>query len=171
MNHSNQNITFKGSPVKIMGEGLKEGQMLPHFVLTGNDLGDLDSKTLVGKIIVLSVVPSLDTQICSLQTKRFNAEAEKFSKDVLVLTVSLDLPFAQVRWCGIENCQRIKTMSDYKYRSFGEATGTYIQDVGLLARAVFIVDKSSKVVYVEYVPEITKEPNYEAALSKLKSLA
>ena len=165
-----RNITFKGKPLGLSGREIRATDNLPEFKLTANDLTDLSGDSYKSKILVISVVPSLDTPVCSIQTKRFNQEAAAFSEDVVILTVSMDLPFAQKRWCGAESATRVVTASDYKYRSFGEAFGVLIPDLGLLARAVFVADRHGKIVYAEYVPEIAQEPNYDAALHAIKQV-
>ena len=170
MSKTNQHVTFQGAPLPVIGRVLKEGDIMPSFKLTANDLSDYSSDNLRGKAAIISVVPSLDTSVCSIQTKRFNSEASKLSRDVVVLTVSMDLPFAQARWCSAEDAHNVVTASDYKYRSFGESFGVYIQNLALLSRAVFVIDKNYTVRYLEYVDEITNEPDYEAALKVLKSL-
>jgi thiol peroxidase len=169
MAKSNANITFKGNRIKVLGDSITEGQPLPEFVLTGTDMADLTNEAFTGKVLVISVVPSLDTPVCAIQTKRFNKEASRLGDQVKILTVSLDLPFAQKRWCGAEDATAVITASDYKYRNFGNAFGVYLEDLGLLARAVFVVDKTGKVTHVEYVDEVASEPNYDAALSKVES--
>ena len=145
------------------------GSEAPHFTLTANDLSDLRCETYHGKILVLSVVPSLDTPVCATQTRTFNQRATQLGSDVTVLTVSMDLPFAQKRFCGAEGIERVVTASDYKHRAFGEAFGVLIKELGLLARAVFVLDRHGKVVHAEYVPEVTREPNYEAALAAVRA--
>ena len=117
--------------------------------------------------MLIASVPSLDTPVCAIETKRFSEEISKLGPDVACLVVSLDLPFAQKRWCGAEAVENIVTGSDYKYRSFGEDFGVYIQDMGLLARAIFLADKEGKIQHVEYIPDISEEPNYQAVLSKI----
>lgn len=159
--------TFKGSPLTLTGRELHVGDTLPKFKLTGGDMNDVTERDFAGSTLVISVVPSLDTPVCALQTKRFNQEATRLP-GVKILTVSMDLPFAQKRWCGAEGIENLTTASDYKYRRFGEDFGTYIQEWGLLARAVFIADKNGAIQYVQYVPEITDEPLYEDALKKLR---
>lgn len=165
-----QNVTFKGNKLTLLGKQLREGDSLPKFKLTGTEMNDVDESAFKNKVLIISVVPSLDTPVCSTQTKRFNQEATKLSDQVAVLTVSMDLPFAQKRWCAAEGASRVVTASDYKYRSFGENFGVYLQEWGLLARAVFVVDKSGKVAYVQYVPEVSSEPDYEPVLEKVKAL-
>ena len=164
MNKSNQNIKFKGNKMNIRGQDIKEGQKLPEFKLITNDLTEVTNKDYAGKTLVISVIPSVDTSTCHIQTKRFNQEATKLGSNVVILTVSRDLPFAQKRWCGVEGVDRVITLSDYKYRSFGETFGVEAVDMALLARAVFVVDKNSVVKHVEYVEDLSAEPDYQAAL-------
>lgn len=168
MNKSNKNITFKGNQLTILGNEIKEGQSAPDFRLVGKDMADVTLDNFKGKVLILSVVPSLDTPTCSIQTKRFDQEATSLSKDTVILTVSMDLPFAQARWCGAQEVENVVTASDYKYRSFGETYGTLIKEMGLLTRAVFVVGKDGKIKHVDYVPSISDEPDYTAALQKAK---
>lgn len=131
-------------------------------------MADLSSSKFAGKTLVVLSVPSLDTPVCAIETKRFNDEASKLGDKVAVLAVSMDLPFAQKRWCGAEGVNNVVTGSDYKHRAFGEAFGAQIQEWGLLTRAVFVADSKGTVVYSEYVPEIPNEPNYTAVLDAVK---
>lgn len=170
VNKNNNVITFQGKPLSIEGQALKEGSSMPSFVLTGQDMADLASASFAGKPLVLSVVPSLDTPVCSIQTKRFNQEAATLGNRVSILTVSMDLPFAQKRWCGAEGASNVRTASAYKYRDFGTAFGCFIKEWGLLCRAIFVIDAAGKVTYCEYVPEISAEPNYDAALKALSAV-
>jgi len=169
MGTSNQTITFKGDGVTVVGKCIAVGEQAPDFTLTGNDLSDVTLSNFEGKVLVISSVPSLDTPVCQAQTKRFNEEVTKLNDSVVVLTVSVDLPFAQKRFCGAEGIENVQTASDYKHRTFGENYGTYIQELGLLARAVFVVGKDGTVAYVDYVSEITEEPDYEAAIEQVKA--
>jgi thiol peroxidase len=162
-------VTFKGQPLTLVGPQVKVGDAAPHFKLVGNDLSDIDCEKLHGKVRVLSVAPSLDTPVCAAQTRHFNKEAVDLSEDVTILSISMDLPFALARFCGAEGIERVVTGSDYKYREFGEAYGVHIRELGLLARAVFVVGKDNKIAHVEYVSEVTHEPNYEAALKAVNS--
>jgi thiol peroxidase len=171
MNKNNQNITFKGNKITVAGNALKEGQAAPGFKLTAGDMSDLTFDNFKDKVVILSVVPSLDTPVCSVQTKKFNDEAARLPEHVMVLTVSRDLPFAQNRWCGANSAERVKTASDFKYRTFGAAYGAELPDLGLLARAIFVVDRKGTIQHVEYVGEVTSEPDYQAALDKAKSLS
>lgn len=170
MNKSNQSITFKGAKLRVSGRGLQEGDMMPAFRLVGVDMAEIDQSRYKGKVLILCPVPSVDTPVCSIEGKRFNDEAIKFPADIAVLMVSLDLPFAQKRWCGAEDVTKIDLASDYKFRSFGEGFGVFSPDMGLLVRAVFVADRQGKVQHVEYVSEIAQEPDYSAAISKAKSL-
>jgi thioredoxin-dependent peroxiredoxin len=164
-------ITFKGNGMTLVGENPPAvGKPAPAFKVTGNDLSDVELIKYRGKVVILSVVPSLDTGVCDTMTRRFNQEATQLSDDVVVLTVSMDLPFAQKRWCGAAGVTRVTTLSDYKHRSFGPAYGLLIKELGLLTRAVFVIDQQGVVRYEEIVKEVTKEPDYNAALQVAKSL-
>ncbi len=163
-------ITFKGGPMTLLGPEVKAGAKAPDFkaVDNGMQLATLDS--FRGKIKIISSVPSLDTPVCDMETRRFNEEAGKLPDNVVVLTVSMDLPFAQKRWCAAAGVDKVKTLSDYQSRSFGQAYGVVIKELQLLARAVFIVDDQDMVRYVEIVPEVTKEPDYDRVLNAVKAL-
>ena len=163
-------ITFKGGPMILLGPEVKAGDKAPDFKTADNgmQLATLDS--FRGKIKIISSVPSLDTPVCDMETRRFNEEAEKLPDNVVVLTVSMDLPFAQKRWCAAAGVEKVKTLSDYQSRSFGLAYGVVIKELQLLARAVFIVDDQDFVRYVEIVPEVTKEPDYDRVLNAVKAL-
>lgn len=169
MAKSNDSITMKGNPIKVSGTVVKEGGMLPAVTLTGGDLSDVPLAKFAGKKLVIVCVPSLDTPTCSIETKRFNKEAGSLP-DTVIAVVSRDLPFAQKRWCGAEGVESVVTLSDYKYRTFGQAFGVEWSDSGLLARAVFVVDQSGKVTFVEYVNEIADEPGYEGVLAAVKAI-
>lgn len=160
---------FKGAPLTISGSEVKVGQALPEFKVTGVDMADVTSAEFTGKRLVILSVPSIDTPVCSVEAKRFNEEAAKLGADVKILTVSRDLPFAQKRWCGAEGVENIVMGSDYKYRSFGDNFGVLIDDWQLLSRAVIVANEKGIVTYVEYVPEISQEPNYSAALESLQA--
>ena len=163
-------VTFKGNPLTLVGETLQVGATLPNFTVLGNDMGPITPETFKGKILVLSVVPSLDTPVCDLQTRRFNAEAAELGHNVAILTVSMDLPFAQARWCGAAGVKAVVTASDYKEADFGLKTGLLIKELRLLARAVYVVDGKGVVQYAQLVPEVAQEPEYEAVLAAVKSL-
>ncbi|MGL4571168.1 MAG: thiol peroxidase [Clostridium sp.] len=162
------NITAQGNKITLRGAEVRVGQEAPDFVLYDNSLNKVTLKDTDGKRVFLAV-PSLDTPVCDLEVKRFNKEATNL-KDAKVYVVSMDLPFAQARWCGAEDVENVITLSDYKDRSFGENYGLYIEEMGLLARAVFVIDEKNNVTYVEYCKDISDEPNYDKALEALKSL-
>jgi thioredoxin-dependent peroxiredoxin len=161
------NITFKGNNVTLLGNEVKVGDQAPDFTVLANDLSEVTLQDSKGSVRLISVVPSLDTGVCDAQTRRFNEEASGLG-NVKVLTVSVDLPFAQKRWCGANGIENVQTLSDHRALSFGEAYGVAIKELRLLARAVFVVDSNDKVTYVEYVSEATDHPNYEAALEAAK---
>ncbi len=160
-------VTFKGNPITLLGSEVKVGDTAPEFTVLANDLSPVTLADSAGQVRIISVVPSLDTGVCDAQTRRFNEEAAKLD-NVKVLTVSVDLPFAQKRWCGAAGIDRVQTVSDHRDLSFGTAFGVAIKELRLLTRAVFVVDKQDKVVYVEYVPEATNHPDYEAPVEAAK---
>lgn len=163
-------VTFKGQPLTLVGPELKPGDKAPEFTIIDQSLQPVSLKDYAGKIVLLSVVPSLDTSICSAQTKRFNEEASKLPEDVAILTISMDLPFAQARFCGAENIDRVKVLSDHRDASFAQAYGTLVKELRLESRAIFVIDRDGTIRYVEYVPEIASHPNYDAALQAVKEL-
>lgn len=169
MSKSNEKITMKGNPLKVEGRCVEEGAPAPAFKLTGTDMADVTNAAFAGKVVVLLSIPSIDTPVCAMETKRFNQEVSTLSGDVVVVGVSRDLPFALKRWCGAEGVSRVIALSDYKYRSFGKEFGVELPDLSLLARAVFVIDKNGKVVHVEYVTEVANEPDYAEALKAVKS--
>jgi thiol peroxidase len=168
MAQTNDSITLHGSPVEVSGASLKAGDTLPAFTLSNTDLQDTKSTDYAGKVLVVSVIPSIDTPVCQVQTRQFNEAIDALPDNVVVLTVSRDLPFAQKRWCGAEGIEKVVCASDYKYRSFGKAFGVDIENIGLLARAVFVADASGKLVYVDYVSEISEEPRYDEVKKAVK---
>lgn len=159
--------TFAGNEVHLIGNKLSVGAKAPDFVLAANDLSKKSLKDFPGKKII-SVVPSLDTGVCDMQTRKFNEKVGEIA-GAKVLTVSVDLPFAQARWCGAAGLEQAITLSDYYDHNFGKAYGVLVDELHLLTRSVFVLDSEDKLVYVEYVPEITNHPNYEAALEALKA--
>ena len=161
-------ITFKNNPLTLIGPEVKVGDKAPDFKLLANNLTEVTLASFKGKTRVISVVPSLDTPVCDMQTKRFNQEAVKFSADTIVLTASMDLPFAQARWCGAAGVKNVQTLSDHREASFGRAYGVLIKELRLLARAIFIIGADDKIRYVEYVKEVTQHPDYDKALQALK---
>ena len=154
-------VTFKGNNVSLVGKIPNVGDIAPGFVAIDNSLKEKTLNDFSNKIKIISSVPSLDTSVCSLETKKIDEMMKKFSDDYIFITISMDLPFAQSRWCGANNVNKVITLSDYKYRSFGYAYGLYIVELGLLARCLFIIDKENKVRYIQLVNEIANEPNYE----------
>lgn len=164
-------ITFLNNPMTLVGKEVKVGEQAPDFTLLNNDLQAKTLKDYEGKVKIISVVPSLDTGVCDAQTRRFNVEASKLSDDVVILTVSMDLPFAQKRWCGAAGIDKMVTLSDHKDASFGTNYGFLIEELRLLTRGIVVIGKDNKVGYVEYVPEVTHEVNFNAALEAAKKLA
>jgi thiol peroxidase len=164
------NATFKGNPITLIGNEVKVGDSAPDFKVNKTLVEEVSLENYAGKVKLISVVPSLDTGVCDAQTRRFNEEASKLGDNVVILTVSVDLPFAQSRWCGATGVDKVLTLSDYKNRSFGEAYGVYIKEFGLLMRSIFVVDANNKIAYVEYLGEMTEHPNYEAAIEAVKKL-
>lgn len=162
--------TFKGKPLTLVGPRLQPGDKAPDFTLLDKSFGHVHLQDTPNKVRIFSVVPSLDTPVCDLQGKRFNQEAGQLGDRVAVYTVSLDTPFAQGRWCGAAGAENMSVLSDIYDRSFGEAFGVHIQEMGLLARSVFVLDSQGTVRYVEYVPEFTDLPDYERALAAVGNL-
>lgn len=161
-------ITFKGNPVTLIGPDITPGDKAPDFTVLANDLTPVTLADSKGRVRLISVVPSLDTGVCDAQTRRFNEEAANLP-NVQILTISVDLPFAQKRWCGAAGIDKVQTLSDHRELSFGKAYGVAIEELRLLARAIFVVDSNDNVTYVEYVSEATNHPNYEAAIEAAKS--
>lgn len=166
-------VTFKGGPVTLVGPLLKAGDKAPDFKCLSNGLAAVSLADTGAKARLFSVVPSLDTAVCSLQTKKFEDGIAGLGDKVACYTVSLDMPFAQKRFCGAENIQNMQTLSDVHNHSFGENFGVLIEGLPLplLARSVFVVDKTGTITFAEYVPEVTNHPNYDAALAALKAAA
>lgn len=158
-------VTLKGTPFTLVGNEVKEGDKAPDFRVVDNGLAEKGLADYAGKVVVISAVPSLDTPVCDIETRRFNAEAGKLGADVKVLTVSMDLPFAQQRWCGAAGVDHVVTLSDHREASFGMGYGVLIKELRLLARAVFVVDRKGVIRYRELVKEIASEPDYDAALA------
>lgn len=164
-------ITFKGNPMTLAGEAVAVGQAAPDFTLHyfQDGMQTITPADLKGKPTLLSVVPSLDTPVCAMQTKKFNDQLSEMGDTINAVTVSLDLPFAMNRFCGAEDIANIKVGSDYQDRSFGENWGTLIEELKILCRACFVLDADGKVTHAEYVGEVAEEPDYDAALAALKS--
>jgi len=163
-------VTMKGKPVTLIGPELKVGQAVPDCELVDNDLSPVKLSSFRGKVCVIASVPSLDTSVCDKETRRFNEEAQRLGDDVVVLTISMDLPFAQKRWCGAAGVKNVQTLSDYRQASFGRAYGVLVEQLHLLARAVFVVDKEGVIRYIQIVKEVANEPDYEAILKAVKEL-
>jgi len=163
-------VTFKGRPLTLVGDLPEVGQGVPDVTLVGNDLEEVTIASLGGGPLIVASVPSLDTPVCSTETRRFNQEAAGM-ENVRVLTVSMDLPFAQKRWCGAEGIEHVTTASDHRDAAFGEAWGVLIRDLRLLARAVFVVDSDGVLRYKQLVPEMTDEPDYDPILAAACDLA
>ena len=162
-------ITFQGAPFTLSGNPVKAGDKAPDFKLLANDLSPRCLKDYEGKTLILSVVPSLDTGVCDMQTRRFNNEAAALGQHVRILTISCDLPFAQARWCGAAGVSQLETLSDHYDLSFGLAYGVVIKELRLLTRSILVVDADGMVTYCEIVPEVTNEVNFDAALAAAKS--
>jgi thiol peroxidase len=163
-------VTFMGNPLTLLGPELRAGDKAPDFRVVSNDLKPVTLADFKGKIKVICAVPSLDTSVCDTETRRFNAEAARLPDKVAVLTLSMDLPFAQKRWCGAAGVDKVKTLSDYQERSFALAYGVLINELKLLARCVFIVDATDTIRYIQLVREITSEPDYGAVLAAVEDL-
>jgi len=170
MNERSGIITFKGNPFTLLGPALKVGDKAPEFSVVDNGLAAVSLASSAGKIRIISCVPSLDTPVCDTETRRFNQEAANLPGDVLVLTISLDLPFAQKRWCGAAGIDKVTTLSDYRERSFGQNYGVLIKELLLLTRAIFVIDGEGVIRYIQIVPEVTSEPDYAAVIAAAKQL-
>jgi len=169
MNERNGIITFKGNPFTLLGPELKVGDKAPDFAVVDNGLAPVSLANSAGKVRIISAVPSLDTPVCDAETRRFNQEAASLPGDVVVLTISLDLPFAQKRWCGAAGIEKVTTLSDYRDRSFGQNYGVLIKELMLLTRAIFVVDAQDVIRYIQIVPEVTSEPDYAAVIAAATS--
>ena len=163
-------VLFKGNPATLLGPEIKVGDKAPDFQVVDNALQPVTLATDADKVRLITVVPSLDTPVCDAMTRHFNQDAAELPDSVAVYTVSVDLPFAQKRWCGNAGIDKVQTLSDYQERSFGLNYGLLLKNLKLLARAVLVVDKNDKVTYFELVPEVTAEPDYAAALAAVKKL-
>ena len=163
-------VTMKGNVLTLQGNDIEVGDKVPDFEVLDNDLSTVKLSDYTGKVVIISSLPSLDTPVCDIQTRKFNEEAAKLSADAVVLTISMDLPFAQKRWCGAAGVDNVRTLSDYRDASFATAFGVLIKELRLLARAVFVVDKAGTVRYIQIVDELTHEPDYEAAINAVRAL-
>jgi thiol peroxidase len=163
-------ITLRGNPLTLLGKEIKAGASAPDVELLDNELKPVRISDYKGKVLVVSAVPSLDTPTCDMETRRFNTEAAKLGDNVVILTISTDLPFAQKRWCGAAGVDRVKTLSDHRETAFGLAYGVLIKELRLLARSIFVVDKIGVVQYVQHVKEVAQEPDYGAVIEAVKKL-
>ena len=163
-------VKVKGSPVTLTGEEIKTGQNAQDFKALGTNLEEVRLSSFKNKIKLIASVPSLDTPVCDLEIKRFNDEAAKLSKDLVIIFISMDLPFAQKRFCQANDIKIVKTLSDHRDADFGQKFGVLIKELRLLARAIFILDKADVIRYVQIVPELSSPPDYERALEALKAV-
>lgn len=170
MEKNNVSITFKGNPMTLMGNEIKVGQQAPDFTGIGSALNPVKLSDYKGKVVVLSIFPSIDTGVCATQNRTFNKLAADLGDDIVIIGISKDLPFALNRFCGAEGIDKVVTLSDYRDLGFAENYGYFIDELGLLTRGIVVVDKDGVVRHVEYVPEATDEPDYNAALDVAKSL-
>jgi len=164
-------VTMRGNPLTLVGPELKAGQKAPVFSSVGKGLAAVNLDAFKGKVKIIAAVPSVDTPVCDVETRRFNEEAAKLPGDVQVLTISMDLPFAQARWCAAAGVDKITMLSDWRNAEFGEKYGALIKELHLLARSVFVLDKNDNLVHVEYVKEVANQPDYEAALNAARKAA
>ena len=170
MEKQKRTITMKGNPLTLVGNEVIVGQPAPDFEVIANDMSSVKLSSFKGKVCIICSVPSLDTSVCDMETRRFNEEAGKLGSDVVVLTISMDLPFAQKRWCGAVGINNVQTLSDHREASFGKGYGVLIKELRLLARAVFVLDRDGIIRYIQIVNELTNEPDYEAVLDAAKGL-
>lgn len=170
MTEKAQAITLHGNPFTLVGNEPAIGKPAPDATLVDNDLKPVKLSDYGGKVVILSTVPSLDTPVCDMQTRRFNTEAAALGKDVAVLTLSMDLPFAQKRWCGAAGVDQVVTLSDYKEADFARAYGLLIKELRLLARAVLVIDRDGVIRYYQLVKEVSEEPDYDAVLAAVQAL-
>ena len=161
-------VTFQGNPLTLLGEEIKVSQKAPGFTVLDSSLQEVCLDAFAGKVKLIASVPSLDTPVCDIEIKRFNEEAAKISEDVVVLFISMDLPFAQQRFCQPFDITKVKTLSDHRTADFGTKYGVLIKELRLLSRAIFVIDKGDMISYVEYVKEIADQPDYDRALEALK---
>ncbi len=163
-------VTIHGNPLTLVGNEVKVGDKAPQFEVIDNDLKPVKLSSFSGKTLIVCSVPSLDTPVCDIETRKFNEKAGEMADKVKVLTISMDLPFAQKRWCGAAGIKNVQTLSDHKEASFGKAYGVLIEELRLLARAIFVIDKEGTVRYKQLVSEISNEPDYESVLKAVKEI-
>jgi thioredoxin-dependent peroxiredoxin len=170
MNEHPNAVTLHGNPMTLVGDPVQEGSPAPDTTLIDNEMKPVPLSSYRGKVVILATVPSLDTPVCDMETRRFNSEATKLSDDVVILTVSMDLPFAQKRWCGAAGVDRVVTLSDHREAALGQAYGLLIKELRLLARAVMVLDRDGIVRYRQLVKEVGDEPDYASALAAAQNL-
>ena len=163
-------VTIKGNPLDLSGKPVKVGDTAPDFEVVANDLSIVKLSSFRGKVCLISSVHSLDTSVCDIETRKFNEKAGTLGDNIVILTISMDLPFAQKRWCGAAGVENLQTLSDYRFADFGEKFGVLIKELRLLTRAIFIVDEEGIIRYIQIVNELTNEPDYEEALEALKGI-
>ena len=163
-------VTLHGNPLTLVGKELSIGDAAPDLELLDNDLNPVKLSSFQGKVCVISSVPSLDTPTCDIETRRFNEAAGQLGDDVVILTVSVDLPFAQKRWCAAAGVENVVTLSDHRDAAFGEAYGVLIKELRLLARSIFVIDRNGSIQYIENVKELSEQPNYDAVLAAVQKL-
>ena len=163
-------VTFKGNPLTLVGNGIKVGDSAPAFTVLDKDLTPVSLSEFSGRVKIISVTPSLDTPVCNLQAVTFNKEAGALSPDIVIINISMDLPFAIARFCSSEGIDRLRTLSDHRDASFGSAYGVLVKELRLLARSIFVIDRMDVVRYLEIVPEMTNEPDYGRALAEARKL-
>jgi thiol peroxidase len=168
MTKTKNTVTFKGNPLTLSGSLPKVGEKAPDLDVLSNDLSPVKLSDFKGKTLVICSVQSLDTSVCDTETRKFNEQATSLGDDVAVLVISMDLPFAQRRWCGSAGIKNVQTLSDHRDASFGRAYGVLVKEQRLLARTVFVVDKKGVIRYIQLVDEMTNEPDYDAALKAAK---
>ena len=161
-------ITMRGNPLTLVGNQVKVGDAAPDFVVIDNNLAPVKFSSYRGKTCIISSVPSLDTPVCDTETRKFNEDASRLGSQISILTISMDLPFAQKRWCGVAGVAKVQTLSDHRDASFGNAYGVLIKELRLLARAIFLVDQKGMIRYIQLVKEVTTEPDYQALWDALK---
>ncbi len=163
--------SMQGVPLTLVGDEVKAGDRAPDFTVTDNNMKPFNFSSLKGKVAVISAVVSLDTPVCDMETRRFNDEAARISSDVEIITISMDLPFAQKRWCGAAGVERVKTYSDHRDADFGKKYGVLTKETRLLARAVFVVDRTGIIRHVEILDDVVKEPHYDEVLAAVRKVA
>ncbi|MGD8302610.1 MAG: thiol peroxidase [Desulfobacterales bacterium] len=164
-------VTLHGNPLTLLGDEINIGDPVPDVEVLDNDLNPVKLSSFKGKICIISAVPSLDTPTCDMETRRFNETAGQLGDDVVMLTVSVDLPFAQKRWCGAAGVDKVLTLSDHREAAFGSAFGVLIKELRLLARSIFVVDRNGVIQYIQHVKELSEEPDYDAVIEAVKKLS